>query len=276
MSRLQQLFVRRATLKSLRIILAIILFSSLAGAGGVRDGISSASAAAQRTRTDPELFGMVIRDPFYEYNTDPVNFHEASNRTALERQAIELQTAGVRWIRMEFFADYDGTVAPGDINWSKYDWFINDLAPRYGFKVLALLNVGMVAYEGRTVRTMAFNDPPDGGGSDPTDGSNHFIRVFTGRAQAIAARYGTAISAYEIINEPNISYDLWLDSHTSSAEIKPERYAALITSSYRAIKIINPLAQVITGGMLIGSPPEGQDHDQFDYLYQLYVSKWVD
>ena len=126
MSRLQQLFVRRATLKSLRIILAIILFSSLAGAGGVRDGISSASAAAQRTRTDPELFGMVIRDPFYEYNTDPVNFHEASNRTALERQAIELQTAGVRWIRMEFFADYDGTVAPGDINWSKYDWFINE------------------------------------------------------------------------------------------------------------------------------------------------------
>jgi hypothetical protein len=33
---------------------------------------------------------------------------------------------------------------------------------------------------------------------------------------------------------------------------------------------------VITGGMLIGSPPEGQDHDQFDYLYQLYVSRWVD
>src|SRR5438876_958161 len=202
MSRLQPSPVRRAAPKPLNTILVLIILSSLAGASATRGGISNASAAAQRPRTDAELFGMVIRDPFYEYNTDPVNFHEAPNRTALERQAIELHDAGVTWIRMEFFADFDGTVAPGDINWSKYDWFINELAPKYGLKVLALLNVGMVAYDGRPVRTLAFNDPPDGGGSDPTDGSNHFIRVFTGRAQAIAARYGTAISAYEIINEP--------------------------------------------------------------------------
>src|SRR5919204_7019005 len=115
MSRLQHLFVRRTGPKSLNFILVIILFSSLAGAGGARGGISNASAAAQLPRTDPELFGMVIRDPFYEYNTDPVNFHEAPNRTALEQQAIELHEAGVTWIRMEFFADFDGTVAPGDI-----------------------------------------------------------------------------------------------------------------------------------------------------------------
>jgi hypothetical protein len=219
---------------------------------------------------------MVIRDPFYEYNTDPVNYPNAVNRTALERQARELAGAGVRWIRMEFFADYDGSVAPGEINWAKYDWFIKELAPRYGLKVLALLNVGMVAHDGRTVRTIAFNDPPDGGGADPNDGSNHFMRVFTARAAYIAYRYGDFISAYEIINEPNISWDLWLDSRHGSAEIHPERYSALITSAYRALKRQSPQAQVLVGGLMIGSPPEGQDHDQFDYLYQLYVSKWVD
>jgi hypothetical protein len=229
-----------------------------------------------RPPAEQELFGMVVRDPFYEFNTDPVHFPMAPNRTALERQAVELAGAGVRWIRMEFFADYDGTVSPGDINWNKYDWFIRELAPRYGFKVLALLNVGMVAYNGQTLRTLAFNDPPDGAGTDPEDGSNHFIRVFTARAQAIAARYGPAISAYEIINEPNISWDLWMDSRNSSAEIKPERYAALLASAYRAIKSVSPHAQVITGGMMLGSPPEGQDHDQFDYLYQMYVSPWVE
>src|SRR4051812_2158658 len=223
-----------------------------------------------------DLFGMVIRDPFHEYNTDPVNFKDAPNRTALEQEAREIASTGAKWIRMEFFADYDGSVQPGDINWAKYDWFINELAPKYGLKVLALLNVGMVAYNGQTVRTVAFNDPPDDGGSNPGDGSNHFIRVFTARAQYIAARYGANIAAYEVINEPNISYDLWLDSRNSSAEIKPERYAALLTSAYRAIKGVSPQAQVIIGGLLLGSPPEGQDHDQFDYLYQLYVSQWVD
>ncbi|MFL5735455.1 MAG: hypothetical protein ACJ78Q_20025 [Chloroflexia bacterium] len=277
MIRLQPSSVRRAAW--LRTVFAVVLFASLFGAGGGRTygqdsgGITSTDS---RPPAEAELFGMVVRDPFYEYNTDPVNFHEAPNRTALERQAIELHTAGVKWIRMEFFADYDGTVPKGDINWSKYDWFINELAPKYDLKVLALLNVGMVSYDGRPVRTVAFNDPPDGGGTDTNDGSNHFIRVFTGRAQAIAARYGTAISAYEIINEPNISFDLWVDSHNGGAEIKPERYAALLTSSYRAIKSVNPKAEVTTGGMLIGSPPEGQDHDQFDYLYQLYTSQWVD
>ena len=222
------------------------------------------------------MFGIVMRDPFYEYNTDPVNYPNACNRTALEKQASELQALGAKWVRMEFFADYDGSVKPGDINWAKYDCFINDIAPRYGLKVLALLNVGMVAFNGQTLRPLAFNDPADGGGSDPGDGSNHFIRVFTGRAQAIAARYGTAISAYEIINEPNISYDLWVDSHSQGAEIKPERYAALLASAYKAIKGVQPQAEVITGGMLVGKPPEGQDHDQFDYLYQLYVSPWTD
>lgn len=219
---------------------------------------------------------MVIRDPFYEYNTDPVRYPNALNRAALEREAAELEAAGVKWVRMEFFADYDGSVDRGEINWAKYDWFIQELAPKHGLKVMALLNVGMVSYEGKPVRTVAFNNPPDGAGGDPYDGSNHFSRVFAGRAESIAAHYGRAISAYEIINEPNINNDLWVDSHNSGAEINPERYAALITNTYKAIKNVNAEAEVIIGGMLLGSPPEGTNRDQFDYLYQVYTSQWVE
>lgn len=283
-------FLRRK-MRALSILAAVVLLVTGAGpvtqrtvaqelGSGVPSGSDAASSMvlsplAMRTG-DGEIFGMVARDPFYEFNTDPVNYPNQPNKAALERQAAELASAGVRWIRMEFFADYDGSVKPGEINWEKYDWFIRELAPRYNLKVLALLNVGMVAYNGETLRTLAFNDPPDQGGSDPTDGSNHFIRVFTARAQTIAARYGTAISAYEIINEPNISYDLWFDSRFGSAEIHPERYAALIFNAYRAIKNVNARAQVIVGGLMIGSPPEGQDRDQFDYLFQLYMSPWVE
>lgn len=265
--------------RAFRVIFAVLIATSSLGITGMpatEHAFAQAQSDRVRTAADRDLFGMVIRDPFYEYNSDPVNFRDAPNRTALENQAKELATAGVKWIRMEFFADYDGSVPAGEINWSKYDWFIKELAPRYGFKVLALLNVGMVAIDGKTLRPVLFNDPPDGAGADPADGSNHFIRVFTDRARMVALRYGDAISAYEIINEPNISWDLWLDSRNGAAEIKPDRYSALIASAYTAIKTASPVAEVIVGGIMIGSPPEGQDHDQFDYLYDLYVSPWVE
>ncbi|HST06001.1 MAG TPA: hypothetical protein VLQ48_14880 [Chloroflexia bacterium] len=264
--------VRRA----IRICLVFIIAITSLGTFAFQTSHNTAFAANRaRTPGDADLFGMVIRDPFYEFNTDPVNYPMAANKGALEQMAKELSAAGVRWIRMEFFADYDGTVPPGEINWSKYDWFISELAPKYGFKVLALLNVGLVSYKGATVRTVAFNDPPDEAGADPTDGTNHFIRVFRDRAASVAAHYGTAISAYEIINEPNISWDLWLDSQWGEAEIKSERYSCLITTAYESIKTEDPHAEILTGGMVIGSPPEGQNRNQFDYLYELYTSTWV-
>jgi hypothetical protein len=139
---------RNSPYAAFRLIATIAILLSLFGvfsAPKQQAAVATASPSPSRIPTDPELFGMVMRDPFYEYNTDPVNFHEQPNKTALERQASELAAAGVKWVRMEFFADYDGTVPKGDINWSKYDWFINELAPKYGLKVLALLNVGMVA-----------------------------------------------------------------------------------------------------------------------------------
>jgi hypothetical protein len=261
----------------MRICLTVAIAAMTFGTFSFRSDRNTTAFAADRVRTpqDSDLFGMVIRDPFYEFNTDPVNYPMAPNKGALEQQAKELAAAGVRWIRMEFFADYDGTVAPGEINWTKYDWFIKEIAPRYGFKVLALLNVGLVSYKGATVRTVAFNDPADQAGMDPTDGTNHFIRVFRDRAASVAAHYGTAISAYEIINEPNISWDLWQDSKWGEAEIKSERYACLISTTYESIKTEDPQAQILTGGMVIGSPPEGQNRNQFDYLYELYTSSWV-
>jgi hypothetical protein len=262
-----------------RILLAFILIlTALSTALAPGQRADSALAASSRARADEDLdiFGMVMRDPFYEFNSDPVNYPMETNKDALEEQARELSDAGVKWVRMEFFADYDGTVPAGEINWSKYDYFINVLAPKYDLKVLALLNMGIVSYQGKTVRTVAFNDPADGGGADPTDGSNHFIRVFRDRAMQVARHYGDAISAFEIVNEPNISWDLWLDSQWLEAEIKAERYACLLSSAYKAIKSVNPDVQVITGGIMIGSPPEGQDRNQFDYLYELYTSSWVE
>ena len=137
----------------------------------------AAPAADDATRAD--LFGMVARDPYYEYNSDPQKFPDAPNRAALERQAAELQEMGVRWVRMEFFAD-------GEINWDRYDLFITDIAPRHGLKVLGLLNAGIVSYEGGTVDPSRFNDP-----ADQDDGSNHYIRLAA--SGSCAPTIGTSI-----------------------------------------------------------------------------------
>ena len=111
--------------------------------------------------------------------------------------------------------------------------------------------------------------------ADQDDGTNHYIRVFRGRAQQIAQRYGPAISAYEVVNEPNINYELWNATGLHTAEIKPERYATLIDETYRNIKTVAPAAQVIIGGMLLGPPPNDNTHDELDWLYQLYVAPAV-
>ena len=116
----------------------------------------------------------------------------------------------------------------------------------------------------------ATNDP-----ADQTNGTNHYIRVFRGRAREIAQHYGAAISAYEVVNEPNINWELWNATGLHTAEIKPDRYATLITEVYRYIKQVAPSAQVIIGGMLLGPPPNDETHDELDWLYQLYVAPAV-
>ncbi len=211
-----------------------------------------------------DLFGMVARDPYYEFDTDPLHYPGASNRTALEREAAELEALGVRWVRMEFWANSDG------FEWARYDAFINDIAPRHGLKILALLNAGIVNYEGASVNPAATNDP-----ADQPNGTNHYIRVFRDRAREIAQHYGSAISAYEVVNEPNINWELWNATGLHTAEIKPDRYATLITEVYRAIKPLAPTAQVLIGGMLLGPPPNDETHNELDWLYQLYVAEAV-
>src|SRR6476660_5833841 len=105
-----------------RILLAFILvLTALSTALAPRQHTNTALAASSRERADEDqdIFGMVMRDPFYEFNSDPVNYPMQANKDALEEQARELSNAGVKWVRMEFFADYDGTVPAGEINWSK-------------------------------------------------------------------------------------------------------------------------------------------------------------
>ena len=99
--------------------------------------------------------------------------------------------------------------------------------------------------------------------------------MFRWRAQQIAQHYGAAISAYEVVNEPNINWELWNSTSLHTAEIKPERYATLMTRLIGTSSRWRPAAQVLIGGMLLGPPPNDDSHDELDWLYQLYVAPAV-
>src|SRR5690348_15275690 len=96
-------FALRASLRRMLLAWAVV---SVLGAVVARP-VAQAAPALQAPDAGSDLFGMVIRDPYYEYNTDPVQFPDASNMTALEREAAELEAMGVRWVRTEFWTDGD-------------------------------------------------------------------------------------------------------------------------------------------------------------------------
>src|SRR5438105_403365 len=75
---------RTAARKAVRVLAALILLSAAGMQAATHNSTDKASgriahAAPLRSPADSDLFGMVMRDPFYEYNTDPVNYPNALN-----------------------------------------------------------------------------------------------------------------------------------------------------------------------------------------------------
>jgi hypothetical protein len=242
--------------------------------------IPSLPAAAQTAPASPapdraDFFGIVGRDPLYALEVDGRSIAPEAPSAFLDRMAADLVHLGARWVRIEFHAETSGRTGPGYIDFAKYDEFIRRIAPRHGLKVLALLSSGMLETEDSYFAIQRMEEPPDGAGLDPTDLSNNYIRAFTGRAREIADRYGDAVAAYEIFNEPNINAHKLNAYHGQAQEIEPERFGALMTQTYLEIKRHHPRVPVILGGLLHGHPVEKPDRIPSDYLAEVYQSPRV-
>ena len=231
------------------------------------------SLPPQTRGADADFFGIVGRDPWFEWNTDPVNYPNDVNKAALEGMARDLAFAGAGWVRIELRADHDGNAqgGPGYIDYRKWDWFIEECAPKYGLKVLLLLGSAVIDHSSvdPTVSFSRINDP-----ADRPDDTNNYVRLYTARAQEIADHFGDRVAAYEILNEANISEILHTESGGTQAEFNPQNYGALLTDTYIGIKAAHPRVQVIVGGLLYGFRPNGGSAD-YDYLYVLYKSKRI-
>ncbi|MHB8646255.1 MAG: glycosyl hydrolase [Thermomicrobiales bacterium] len=228
---------------------------------------SAASASAALVDPYPDrdgFFGVVGRDPYYEWNTDTVHFNNDVNRTVQEMAA-----SGAKWVRIEFFAEYGDPNGSGRMPYEKYDWFLTDLCRRYNMNVLGLLSYGIVRDTNYTYILNKVNDP-----TDRPDGSNPFIRGFADRAAEIAGHYAGYVNAWEIINEPNQNSQLDFITKGQQQRIFPDRMAAIMSLTYPRLKGISPTVPVVLGGLIntAGAYPDNYD---IPYLRQLYGSPIV-
>jgi len=205
------------------------------------------------------FMGMVVRDPYYEWQTNS-NDPSGTNRAFFEAMGANLQAAGVKWVRIEIFAEecYPSVPCPmpGQVYLEKYSYFINTVAPKYGLKVIALLATPLVRqrdvadpsrFPSDQYAPGTYIDPEKieeqlnirstPGDPDFDLGTlNGWMRIWLQNAFAVARAFpydvatGTGIAAFEVLNEPNRYIN------GGGKGLKPDFVAILQTKFYRVYR----------------------------------------
>jgi hypothetical protein len=190
-----------------------------------------AAQAAEPAEVPPEGFmGMVVRDPHYEWRTNPE--YPGANEAFMDAMGRNLQVAGVEWVRIEFRSENKHSDVPGQLRLEQYDYFINTVAPKYGLKVLALLATQLVhTPDGEYINPEEFDTGVRTGDLRYGDNVNNYMRIFFDNAFEIARRYpydgNRGIAAFEILNEENRYIG------GGGRGLEPRNVAELLTKFYR-------------------------------------------
>ncbi len=215
--------------------------------------------------------GMVIRDPWYEFGTHS-QFPAGPNTIFQDTMGGLLAEIGVRWVRLEFHIQGDDVAEQVARN----DYFINEVAPRHGFKVLGLLNFNLLRGEPthHLVTGHEQLDPLYGGGV------NAYMRTWLNRARFIANRYQDNVHAYEILNEQNRMPDnsvipayLTARLHTKFYHFFHHRDRDTVPegTSWR------DTTPIILGGLHpkgTGEPGHDRYTSDLEYITQIYTHPW--
>jgi hypothetical protein len=272
----------RARSAAVVVVLCILLIGSVPAGRDPRAAAPPAAAAELTAGLPVSGLGLVVRDPFYEWDL-------ASNtmQTALlDRMGRDLAAAGVVWIRTEIHLSGLGDDYVTDL--AKYDYLINVVAPANGLKVLALLSFGLLRDVDPLDMTLVNNVTDWSQGIHAaTCGSNAafnisrnwYMQRWMTRAIAVTERYGARIHAYEILNEQNRTpYQ-----NSSGLPIQPDCAARLQTEFYRRFKETyssdsDRARRAATPVMIGGLHPAGSNGSHSwgstdtDYLAAYYLS----
>ncbi len=254
---------RRWFIVSLLLTLCAAVLPAAGSTTGAAPPITAANEYVPDVPAAPlgDFMGMVARDPHYEWGTDPDKPYTV-NKRFLDEMGKNLRVAGVRWVRIEIFAEeFDLNPDPdvdlrGMVDVAKYDYFINTVAPDNGLKVLALLATPLVRdrngfYQNPELLEAPSDDPPsddplacgkpENGSRYPYGcGTNTYMRTWLENALTVANAFpykpatsstkGSGIAAFEVLNEEN----RYLNG--GGKGLKPESVATLLTKFYRVHK----------------------------------------
>jgi hypothetical protein len=220
-------------------LLLVILTAALPAGAAPR--IQAAPVAAPGV-SNPDFMGMVIRDPWYDFGTNP-DFPNQPNQTFQDTMGATLEGMGVRWVRLDFhivvpLADVTADQSQAiDAEIAKNDYFINVVAPQNNLKVLALLSFDLLqATDAHALNSTVSETSPFGGGV------NKYMHAWLTRALRVADRYRDKIAAYEVLNEEN-RLPRYLPNGPVADAIAPEITGRLLTKFYRFCKNIDPTDQ---------------------------------
>ncbi|XSG75275.1 glycosyl hydrolase [Herpetosiphon llansteffanensis] len=248
------------------------------------------SHAEPPTDQSSDWWGIVVRDPAYEWNTNPA-YPNAANQAFINRMFDEIVAMGGRWVRFEFHGTWDGS-SYGAFNLAQADYFVSAAHSR-GLKVLALLGTdilrgpqaGVQHFDGGTVSGNIPTSNPDRE-LNPCPaapigcGVNAYQKAWLERAISIADYYRGRIDAYEIFNEPNFYFALRDATNGQQDEMNPYYLAQTITKLYRILRDAsrNDQTPLIVGGLhpLTSSESNRTDRNYLQALYQATpFSNWA-
>lgn len=166
----------------------------------------------------------------------------------LETRMGEIAATGATWVRYDL--SWNRSVEQGH---GVYDWTAPDrvtaAARRHGLQILMVPGLTPAAY-----RMPGCNA---GERCAPTDAA-----VYVKFVKAAAERYGTQVQAWEIWNEPNISYRF-------GPSVDVTKYVDMLKGSYKVIKAANPEA-VVLGGSLAPTATTHRDLRPLDFVNEMY------
>ncbi len=159
--------------------------------------------------------------------------------------------AGASWVRVPIRW---AAIEPqqGSYDWSAMDALVN-AAGRYGLSLLVTVT-GSPAWAARSGAEEGAEAPP----AHPTS--------YAALLGAMAARYGSAVGAYEIWSEPNVWHG-W----GGHGQMSPKEYLSLLQASYTAVKSAAPQSLVLLAGMAATALNDGWEaFSDLSFLAELY------
>jgi len=167
--------------------------------------------------------------------------------------ARDLQLArdgGFHWVKQRFeWRNIEGK-GKGEFEWNEPDRIV-DAILRAGLRIIARVD-NQPKWASSSIQWPG-SGPPD----NPKDWSDFLT--------ALATRYRGRITAYEIWNEPN------LDREWGGKKPDPQAYAAMLKSSYQAIKSADPQALVVSAGMSPTTDTSEHAIPDMEYIRQMYA-----